>query len=436
MLSQENSERMCKTGPATGMGLAFRRYWLPALQSSQVAMPDGDPVHVELLGEHFVAFRDTKGKVGILDENCCHRGASLLLGRVESGGIRCIYHGWKFAVDGTVLETPNVPNPSFKAHIRANAYPVREAGGLIWVYLGPADVVPDFPEWPWLNAPLAHRINTRHVHSCNYVQVLEGLVDSSHLGILHFNGVRASQNSELTFASKVGKLQADLAPRIEVEDTEFGFHYAAIRAIDTEDEQRSHLRITAFVCPFTVLNPNGDVVTMVVPRNDESAYFYHLFWDLKRTIGEEPLRSEQLAFIGLDSTTADGYKITDETHFLEGQPSRNNKFLQNRDAIRSGVSFSGLPGLIEEDVAVSVSAGATRDRSKESLSIADVAIGRLYRVLLRCERLVREGSLPIGVGIDAAEVIGTSGELAGKRHWRSLVPGHRPAHFEDQRGQV
>src|SRR5882724_3940784 len=104
---------MCKTGPATGMGLAFRRYWLPALQSSQVAMPDGDPVHVELLGEHFVAFRDTKGKVGILDENCCHRGASLLLGRVESGGIRCIYHGWKFAVDGTVLETPNVPNPSF-----------------------------------------------------------------------------------------------------------------------------------------------------------------------------------------------------------------------------------------------------------------------------------------------------------------------------------
>ena len=149
MLTRAESELICRIGPGSQMGAVMRRYWLPALSSSELPEPGGDPVHVELLGEHFVAFRDSEGRVGLLDEACCHRGASLLLGRVEGCGIRCIYHGWKYAVDGKVLETPNVPDGKFKDRIRARAYPVREAGSLIWTYLGPADLQPSFPEWPW-----------------------------------------------------------------------------------------------------------------------------------------------------------------------------------------------------------------------------------------------------------------------------------------------
>ena len=152
----------------------MRRFWLPALQSSELPDRDSDPRHVELLGEHFVAFRDTNGRVGILDEACCHRGASLLLGRVEDCGIRCPYHGWKFAVDGTVMETPNVADERFKERFRANSYPVCEAGGLIWVYIGAPQDRPAFPTWPWLTLPDEHRINVSVVEPCNFVQVMEG----------------------------------------------------------------------------------------------------------------------------------------------------------------------------------------------------------------------------------------------------------------------
>src|SRR6202000_1839465 len=140
---------------------------------------------VVVLGEHPVGVRAAEGRVGVLDERCCHRGASLLLGRVEGCGLRCIYHGWKFAVDGKVLETPNVPDARFKDRVRARAYPVREAGGLIWTYLGPAELEPRFPEWPWMQVAPAHRINAMALIKCNYVQIMEGLVDSSHLSVLH-----------------------------------------------------------------------------------------------------------------------------------------------------------------------------------------------------------------------------------------------------------
>ena len=136
MLSKQDNEIMCRVGPDTPMGKAMRRFWLPAMQASELLDRDSEPRHLELLGEHFVAFRDTNGNVGILAEACCHRGASLLIGRVEDCGIRCIYHGWKFAHDGTVMETPNVNDPRFKERFRQKAYPVKEAGGLIWVYLG------------------------------------------------------------------------------------------------------------------------------------------------------------------------------------------------------------------------------------------------------------------------------------------------------------
>src|SRR5688572_21417392 len=252
MLSREDTALMCRVGPGTGMGAAMRRYWLPALEAAELPHPDCDPRHVELLGEHYVAFRDTNGRVGILDENCCHRGASLLLGRVEECGIRCLYHGWKFAVDGTVLETPNVPDAKFKNRIKARAYPVREAGGLIWVYLGPAEKCPPFPELPWMQLPASNRVNAFAVVSCNFVQVTEGLFDSSHLNILHDYGMAKTGSSTLTFAQKVNKMQHEAAPRIEAEETEFGFHYAALRRNSGDQAGTTLVRIASFIAPCFV----------------------------------------------------------------------------------------------------------------------------------------------------------------------------------------
>jgi len=407
------------------MGAAMRRYWIPALESAELPHPDCDPVHVELLGEHFVAFRDTQGRVGLLDEHCCHRGASLLLGRVEDCGIRCLYHGWKFAVDGTVLDTPNVPNANFKNRIRARAYPVRESGGLIWAYLGPAEKCPGFPDYPWMRLPQTNRINAFAVVNCNFVQIMEGLIDSSHLNILHDYGMRAAGGSALTFAQKVAKMQVDAAPRIEAEETEFGFHYAALRRNPDEGTDTTLVRITAFIAPCFVVNPNGDLFFACVPLTDGRTRFYHVWWDDQRLIGTEPLRSQQLKFVGLDPEALTAYGMTTETCRQAGAPSRANGYLQDRNAMRERGHFTGLHSFTQEDAAVSISSGPIRDRTKEMLSTADAAVVRLYRVLLKCARRVQSNQDPLG--LDAAllgNVVGRESTLSGDTPWQSLVPHH------------
>jgi phthalate 4,5-dioxygenase oxygenase subunit len=426
MLSNEENEMICRVGAESAMGAAMRRYWLPALQSSELAERAAAPVHVELLGEHFVAFRDEDGKIGILDENCCHRGASLLLGRVEGCGIRCIYHGWKFSVDGAVLETPNIPDAKFKTRVRARAYPVREAGGLIWAYLGPANAMPEFPDWPWLHVSQSNRINAAAVVSCNYVQILEGLVDSSHLNLLHDYGMKSASGSSLSFAERVAGMQGDAAPKIEVEETEFGFHYAALRKTDQQGAAAAvTARVAAFIAPCFVANPNGDLAFAVVPINDYRTNFYHIWWNRDRAIGEEPLRSQQLKFVGLDAETMDCYGMTRESADRADRPTRTNRYLQNRQMMRDG-HFTGLPNFTQEDAAVAISAGAIRDRTRENLSTADVAIGRLYRVLLKCARRVKEGGNPIGLSppVDLSRVAGIDASLREGERWQSLVPGN------------
>jgi phenylpropionate dioxygenase-like ring-hydroxylating dioxygenase large terminal subunit len=427
MLTKEDNELMCRVGPGTGMGDAMRRYWLPALLSSDVLAADADPKRVQLLGEKFVAFRDTDGRVGILDETCCHRGASLTLGRVEGCGIRCIYHGWKFAVDGTVMETPNVSDPTFKTRFKAKAYPVREAGGLVWVYLGPAELEPPFPAWGWLGLPEAHRLATAHVMECNFVQIIEGLVDSTHLGILHADGLSRSNASDLSFAQKVNTMQFDLMPRLEVEDTDFGFHYVALRSVTKDGVAKTEARVAAFALPCIVFNPNGDVITIVVPVDDTRSIFYHVFWDAQRKINEEPLKSQHLKFIGLDQETLSQFGVTWATIDSPDKPSLENGYRQDRAAMRRGERFSGLPGLIQEDIAVSVSAGPVRDRTKEILSTADVAVMRLYRALLNAARAAKKGEAPLGTAaaVDTAQIVGANGVLEPGTAWQSLVPGHK-----------
>ena len=416
MVPAADNELMCRIGPGTAMGKAMRHFWVPALASSELAEAGGDPVHVELLGENFVAFRDRQGNIGLLDEYCCHRGASLTVGRVENCGIRCIYHGWLFAPDGTVLETPNVAERSPKGRFKTRAYPVREAGGMIWTYLGDPTKAPPFPDFPWAAAAQSMRATTVTIIGCNYVQLIEGLLDSSHLSVLHSSALQRPVADGLNFAKATSHMRFDAAPRIEVEDTDYGLRYAAIRQVDGKAETR----ITAFIMPFWMINPNGDIVVGVVPMNDEKTAFYNVWWDGQNRFGEEPVRSQSFDTIGVDPATLQKYGHTRASFGTDARATRENRWHQDRTRMREG-HFSGAPALLLEDVLVCLSAGPLRSRSRELLTPADAAIASLYRLLIRSARAAADGGYPIGAGVSVGEVRGVNASLPLESDWRSLL---------------
>lgn len=430
MLSKSDNELICRVGSDTPMGKAFRHYWLPVMLSSELPEADGKPFPVEVCGERIVVFRDSNGTIGALDEFCRHRGASLLLGRVENCGIRCIYHGWKFAVDGTILETPNVNESHFKDRFKARSYPIQDVGGLVWIYLGDPASAPPLPNWAFMKVPERNRLPVVAIVNCNYVQLMEGVVDSSHLSILHTVGLKATDAVDLDFARKTNHMQFDAAPILEAEETDFGFHYVALRHNDRGAEPVTEARVAAYVSPCFVLNPNGDIFFSFTPINDERVLFIHVWWDAEKPYGEEPLRSQQLSFVGLDQETLAEFGMTRETSAMPERARRENNFMQDRDAMARG-HFTGLPGFVQEDAAVSMSGGTIRNRSKEMLSHADVAIIRLYRSLLKSAKLVANGEEPVAVHSDVSKIAGACGILKPDEEWRDLVPDHRPVKKQD-----
>ncbi len=414
MVSARHNDLMCRVEDGAPQGVAMARAWIPAVTLREIDNPERAPVRVQLLGRAFVAFRDGRGDIGFLDENCPHRGASLALGRLDDCGITCIYHGWKMAVDGEILDTPNIRGDDVKKRQRARAYPTRVAGGIVWAYIGDADEVPDFPRFSWFDLDDEHVLTNRHIVDCNFVQVQESLVDTTHLGFLHSNGMSASGGSDLDYAKKVGAMGIDLAPRLEVEDTDYGFRYVALR----QDGRGGYdARVTTYVAPFTILNANGDIGLFVVPMSDGRTSFIHVFWDRERKINVEPLRSQQLRFVGLDPAEQDAFGISPATADRAGKPGVDNNFQQDRAAMRDGRSFSGLPGLIPEDCAVLVSSGAIRDRSREIITGADVGIAALYRSLLKSARSGEREPAPAKA--DFGSLVGYTRTIAAVEQWRT-----------------
>src|ERR671939_841225 len=177
MLSKTDNETVCRVGPGTPMGQLMRQYWVPALLSSELPGPDSDPVRVMLLGEKLIAFRDSNGQVGLIQNHCPHRGASLFFGRNEEGGLRCVYHGWKFSSDGTCVDMPNEPAESdFKHKVKATAYPPHERGGVVWTYMGPRQEPPPLPD---LEANMLEGATaTAFQLEGNWLQILEGDIDT------------------------------------------------------------------------------------------------------------------------------------------------------------------------------------------------------------------------------------------------------------------
>jgi phthalate 4,5-dioxygenase len=395
MLSREENELLCRVGPETPMGKMMRRYWIPALASSDLEA-GGDPKRVRLLGEDLVAFRDDKGRVGLLDELCPHRRASLALGRNENGALECLYHGWRIECTGKVLDTPVEPEEStFKDRIRATAYSTYESGGMIWAYLGPAGLEPPPVDFYFTQVPQDRVLIVRVHTSANWAQGIEGTIDSSHTNLLHRHGVRPSADVTTTIMEPglVSRRPSnDTRPVMDAQDTPYGFRYAAIRKPMVDPESQKYVRVSLFIAPIYAMfpPPHGWVwMQAFVPIDDENTMFY-FFQVADHPIGEKE-RAQRLE-------AAEMRPGIDMDAEFRLRRNRANRWLQDRAAMRRGESHTGLAGVNPEDFAVQESMGPILDRTKEHLGVSDTAVIRFRRMMLDAvKRFTESGVTPVGL---------------------------------------
>ena len=392
VLTHEENALLCRVGAQTPMGRMVRRYWIPAITSDELE-PSGAPKRVRLLGEDLVAFRAGDGRVGLVDEFCPHRGASLVLARNEDCALRCIYHGWKIDPAGRVLETPAEPEESsFAERVRAVAYPTREAGGLVWAYMGPAGLEPGFPAFEWTAIPDAHRLIFKAQTECNWVQAMEGALDSSHTPILHGNAIVPGAVTRTVYQGdqRIDRPTADKRPRLEVETTPYGMRYAAIRKPLVDPETTKYVRVTLFVAPVFVTFPAPDgfvYMQIFVPIDDQHTMFYFVQcrYDTPFDRDEETRRRFRAGMrLQLDL----------DENFRRAQ-RRENNWLQDREAMQQpDGSFSGIFGVQAQDMAVQESMGPIYDRHREHLGASDAALIRMRRLLIDAARAFAERDAP------------------------------------------
>jgi phthalate 4,5-dioxygenase oxygenase subunit len=389
MLSREENELLTKVSPETPAGQLLRRYWIPALISEELPRPDCPPVKIKLLGEELLAFRDTEGKVGLIDEYCPHRKVSLYFGRNEECGIRCVYHGWKFDVDGNCVDMPSEPpESSFKEKVGIKSYPCRERGGVIWTYMGPPELMPELPELEWALVPDSHRYTSRRIQECNYFQAIEGGLDSSHISFLHrggggqgFIGLKSYEKSN---APKY--LTHDTAPKFEVEKTDYGMLVGAKRKAE---EGSLYWRITQFLMPwYTMIPPFENVPRGAhawVPMDDENVYTWNISWNPLR-----PLTTMEITTL----KEGRGIHMPLIPGTLRPVQNKDNDYLISRELQVSGSSFTGIKGIGAQDSAVQETQGTIANRAAERLGTSDAAIIAARRVMINAAKALQEGKTP------------------------------------------
>jgi len=370
------------------MGELMRRYWMPALLSSEIPTSDCPPVRVKLLGEELVAFRDSQGRVGLLDEFCPHRRASLFLGRNEECGLRCVYHGWKFDVDGACVDMPNEPaENNFRDKIHITSYPTLDQGGVIWAYMGPADKRPESPGMEWSRAPEPYRYVSKTHEFANFAQAVEGGIDTVHSSFLH--------NNDLSNARHFKRI--DTAPKLEVERTNYGFRYAGIRNLG---EIGNYVRIYQFVLPFHQFRSHQvdyggsgkrEAMPMIqghmwVPMDDQNTMIFNWMLSVEE---DKPLTLE----FALKRETSAGRGPNGEG--VVRHQTRANDWLIDRELQRTK-TFTGIRGLNTQDLAVQESMGPIIDRSREHLGTTDKAIIQFRRCLLDAAQDLQNGIEPPG----------------------------------------
>ncbi|MGH2586966.1 MAG: Rieske 2Fe-2S domain-containing protein [Dehalococcoidia bacterium] len=411
MLSKEDNDLLCRVGPGSPMGDLVREYWMPALLPSDLPAPDCDPMRVRLLGENLIAFRDTAGRVGLFANECPHRCASLFYARNEENGLRCVYHGWKFDVEGRCVEMPSEPTESnFKDKVRATAYPCVEQGGTIWAYMGRRGTPPPLPDiytniGPASESPAVSRI----LRECNWMQGLEGDIDTSHTGFLHRALGRKAEPGTWEYY-----LDRDRAPKYKAADTEYGTIYGAYRPAE---EDTDYWRIGQFLLPFYTMPGTGVLGGPAgrrgqrawVPLDDENT----MFWSFGlRMPGGPPPRTNGAAGAGASPGNgasgplaafggfAAGGFLPDTSDWLgRAKLAANaaNDYMIDREAQRTK-TFTGIGGIHLQDQAITESMGGVQDRSKEHLGTSDMMVIRTRLRLINAAKALRDrGTTPPGV---------------------------------------
>ena len=395
MLSHEDNIRLTRVSRGTPMGELMRRYWQPILLSSEVGEPDGAPVRVRILGEDLVAFRDTSGRVGLVDAYCPHRRAPMFYGRNEECGLRCVYHGWKFDAAGNCVDVPTEPASSkMKDHIKITAYPTYEKAGLVFTYMGPQDMMPEPPNYEWMRAPDTHRHVSKTYEHCNWLQALEGGLDTAHSSYLHNNKL----------GDKLEFRQRDRAPRLDVEKTDYGYYYVSHR---NAGEDGTYVRVYQYVMPWQQMRANVQPNPAArpnrvpkhdghiwVPIDDEQTFVYNWMAGYDQNARLDPEYVEQA-----EKGAGRGKDDLDPVTFvLKRNPS--NDYLIDREMQKKS-NFTGIVGVNTQDFALQEAMGGVDgkmicDRTKENLGSTDKAIIAMRNLLLEATRDVEAGKRPRG----------------------------------------
>lgn len=404
MLTREDNELLTRVGPGTPMGEWFRRFWLPALLSEELPRPDGPPIRLRILGEDLVAFRDTQGRAAIIEAYCPHRGTFLFWGRNEECGLRCTYHGWKFDVDGNCVDTPNEPAEStFKDKIKIRSYPIKEWAGLIWVYMGPKEKTPELPQFEWAQLPPGHCHVSKWLQETNWLQGMEGEIDTSHASHLHRWLDPAAVPSYQNVAVRPDLVVKGASPRLTVRETDYGFFYGGRRPAH---DGKHYWRVIQWLLPTYSLIPSPDLPKAAgrawVPIDDENTSVFSYTFN-----ADQPLTAEELEILqtgvrfppALDRCVfrlKDGYLID------TWRPRRNrgNDYLIDRETQQTE-NYSGIEGINDQDRSVQETMrsaggtwGAIADRTKERLGTSDVAIIAARNRLLKMVREFQRGIDP------------------------------------------
>jgi nitrite reductase/ring-hydroxylating ferredoxin subunit len=407
MLSKEENELLTRVGPGSPMGDLLRRYWTPACLSSEVPGSDSDPIRVRLLGENLIAFRDTNGQVGLIQNHCPHRGASLFFGRNEESGLRCVYHGWKFDVTGQCVDMPNEPAESdFLNKVQATAYPTHESGGIVWTYMGPQSTMTPFRDFGSDSLAQDQWRVGKQLSTCNWVQAMEGNLDSAHISYLHqyfaIEDIPDDGTDKPGYPSNLMSMKLwrhDRAPRFELVDEWYGYRYAAVR---TTPNGHKHIRVNAYIVPWgtcVASIPFGGGQGLFVPIDDEHCFRYFIVMQPvvnPRGLGGQGYASDPNWPYGVFGGAGRGS--------IARTLTAENDYLIDREKQRK-VSYSGIDDFVSQDLMVTESMGAIYDRSNERLGTTDVPIIRMRRILMDAARGLAQGRQPPALaGVDGHDL--------------------------------
>ncbi|MSQ52168.1 MAG: aromatic ring-hydroxylating dioxygenase subunit alpha [Betaproteobacteria bacterium] len=381
-------ELLSQTGPGTAMGALLRRYWTAALLSRELPEPDGAPVRLRLLGEDLIAFRDTHGRVGLLDAHCSHRGAPLYFANNAEGGLRCWFHGWKYDVDGICIDMPNeTPQNRFKDKVKHTAYPCVEKNGVVWTYMGPRDKMPRMPELEWLTVPASHVYVSKCIRHCHWTQGMEGDLDSVHVAFLHQEVFRKRAQAQNHESAKW--LINDLTPKEEIVPTPAGCLHATYRDVDP---QNRYWKIGQWFLPWFTTIPGfvGDGPLgghAWVPIDDKRCWVFAFSWHPARPLTDGEL-SGKSAVAAFHAATIPGTADT--------VCNRGNDYA-GPDAPPARQPWMRVTDVQAQDIAMTEGMGFLYDRAREHLGKSDRLIVLTRRRLIEAAQALRDGAEPPGM---------------------------------------